>query len=349
MKFGVLDHLDFGGKSDLTQHYEDRLKLVEALDQSGFYGYHITEHHGTTLGGAASPSVFLSAAIQRTRSIRLGTLVYALPTHHPLRLIEEICMLDQMSGGRLDIGFGRGSVPSELTYFGLDPSEAAAIYTEALEHVIEGLRDGRLTDSKRFRFNGIDIKLRPAQRPHPPVWYGVHSPESAERAAKLEFHIVCNQAAENSAKLIQDFRQARARMGKDPESKLIGLHRSVVVAPSDAEASELAEQAYTNFIDSFRYVATRHGVENKISGRENSFAELMAVGRGVAGSPETVAAYLIDQIRQTGANYCLMYLAFGNLTAGQIGRSVELFVSRVMPLMRKALPAATPALDNVSA
>jgi len=344
MKFGVLDHLDFGGKADLTRHYEARLKLVEALDRAGFHGYHITEHHGTSLGGAASPSVFLSAAIQRTTSIRLGTLVYALPTHHPVRLIEEICMLDQMSGGRLDIGFGRGSVPAELTYFGLDPSEAASIYTETLRHVIDGLRDGRLTDSERFRFNGIDIKLRPAQRPHPPIWYGVHSPESAERAAQLDFHIVCNQAAENSAKLIQIFREARRRMGKDPDARLIGLHRAVVVAPTDAEAAELAEQAYANFIDSFRFVATRHGVENKISGRENSFAELMGVGRGVAGSPETVAAYLSDQMRQTGANYCLMYLAFGNLSAEQIGRSVELFVSEVMPLMRAA-SAAAPSLD----
>jgi alkanesulfonate monooxygenase SsuD/methylene tetrahydromethanopterin reductase-like flavin-dependent oxidoreductase (luciferase family) len=344
MKFGVLDHLDFGGKSDLTHHYETRLRLIEKLDRAGFYGYKITEHHGTTLGGAASPSVFLSAAIQRTRSIRLGTLVYSLPTHHPLRLIEEICMLDQMSGGRLDIGFGRGSVPPELTYFGLDPTQAPAIYAEALDHVIEGLRTGAVTDSDRFKFNRVDIKLRPRQTPHPPVWYGVHSLESAERAAQRDFHIVCNQAAENSAKLIRAFRDARSGLGKDPETKIIGLHRSVVVAPTDEEASEIAERAYANFISSFRFVANRHGIENTISGRENSFAELMGVGRGVAGSPTSVADYLIDQMRRTGANYCLMYLAFGDLTAAEIERSADLFVTKVMPLMQSAFPPelATP-------
>jgi len=339
MKFGVLDHLDFGGKADMTAHYEGRLRLIEKLEKTGFYGYHLTEHHGTTLGGAAAPSVFLSAAFQRTRSIRLGTLVYSLPTHHPLRLIEEICMLDQMSGGRLDIGFGRGSVPSELTYFGIDPKDAGELYTQALDAILQGLRTGRITDSERFSFNDVDIRLRPKQTPHPPVWYGVHSLESAERAARHDFNIVCNQAAESSAALIQRFRETRASLGKDPDAAVIGLHRSVVVAPTNGEASEIAERAYQNFISSFRFVASRHGVENKISGRENSFAELMAVGRGVAGSPMMVADYLNDQMRSTGANYCLMYLAFGDLSATEIERSVDLFASEVMPRMVQTQPA----------
>ena len=80
---------------------------------------------------APSPNVFLAAVAQRTRRLRFGPLVYALPLHHPLRLIEEICMLDQMSGGRLDIGFGRGSSPIELALYGVDPDEAQAIYAKA--------------------------------------------------------------------------------------------------------------------------------------------------------------------------------------------------------------------------
>ena len=74
---------------------------------------------------APSPSVFLSAVAQRTRRLRFGPLVWAMPLHHPLRLIEEICMLDQMSGGRLEIGFGRGSVPIEIEYYGADPADGA--------------------------------------------------------------------------------------------------------------------------------------------------------------------------------------------------------------------------------
>jgi alkanesulfonate monooxygenase SsuD/methylene tetrahydromethanopterin reductase-like flavin-dependent oxidoreductase (luciferase family) len=112
MEFGIFDHLD---RNDLPlcDYYEARLKTIEAYDRLGFYAYHVAEHHSTPIGLAPSPSVFLSAVAQRTKRLRFGPMVYALPLHHPLRLIEEICMVDQMSNGRLEIGFGRGSVPEE--------------------------------------------------------------------------------------------------------------------------------------------------------------------------------------------------------------------------------------------
>src|SRR4026209_2999920 len=108
MEFGVFDHLD---RNDLplNEYYEARLKLIEAYERASFYAYHVAEHHSTPIGLAPSPSVFLSAIAQRTSRLRFGPMVYALPLHHPLRLIEEICMVDQLSGGRLEIGFGRGS------------------------------------------------------------------------------------------------------------------------------------------------------------------------------------------------------------------------------------------------
>src|ERR1700730_16824980 len=120
MKFGVFDHMDHAAVQ-LAQQNDERLQLTEAYERAGFYAYHIAEHHATPLGMAPSPSVFLAAIAQRTRRLRFGALVYALPLYHPLRMIEEICMLDQLSGGRLDIGFGRGSSPIELRYYGQDP------------------------------------------------------------------------------------------------------------------------------------------------------------------------------------------------------------------------------------
>src|ERR1700752_3511195 len=113
MHFGVFDHLDRDG-SPLAAFYEDRLKLIELYDQLGFYAYHLAEHHATPLGMATSPMIFLSAIAQRTRQLRFGPLVLALPLYHPLRVAEEICMLDQLSNGRLEMGFGRGSSPIEL-------------------------------------------------------------------------------------------------------------------------------------------------------------------------------------------------------------------------------------------
>src|SRR5919109_1549741 len=138
MEFGVFDHLD-RYDAPLAEFYEHRLQLIEAYDRLGFYAYHLAEHHSTPLGMAPSPSVFLSAIAQRTRKLRFGPLVWAMPLHHPLRLIEEICMLDQLSGGRLELGFGRGSVPVELEYYGANPDEAQPVYAEAVEGGLKGL------------------------------------------------------------------------------------------------------------------------------------------------------------------------------------------------------------------
>jgi len=98
--FGVFDWIDRAAEP-LHRLYEERLQLLEVADSAGFFCYHLAEHHSTPLGMAPSPALFLSAAAQRTRSIHLGPLVYLLPLYNPLRLIEEVAMLDQLSGGRL--------------------------------------------------------------------------------------------------------------------------------------------------------------------------------------------------------------------------------------------------------
>src|SRR5690606_2087517 len=117
MECGVFDHVD---RSDAPLHvfFAQRLKLTEAHDQLGFYGYHAAEPHFTPPGMQASPSIFLASVAQRTRRLRFGAMVYTLPLHHPLRLAEEICMLDQLSKGRLQVGIGRGISPIEAAYYG---------------------------------------------------------------------------------------------------------------------------------------------------------------------------------------------------------------------------------------
>src|SRR5262252_6722014 len=131
MKFGIFDHMDRAG-SDLGRQFDERLRLIALYEQAGFHAYHLAEHHATPLGLAPSPSVFLAAVAQRTRRLRFGPLVFTLSLHHPLRIAEEICMLDQMSAGRFELGVGRGVSPHEVAYWGVDPAKAQAMYIEAL-------------------------------------------------------------------------------------------------------------------------------------------------------------------------------------------------------------------------
>src|SRR5258708_17580237 len=169
MDFGIFDHLDRQPGQPLTEFYEARLTLVEAYDRGGFHAYHVAEHHSTPLGLAPSPSVFLAAAIQRTRRLRLGPLVYTLPLYNPLRLIEEICMLDQMSGGRLELGVGRGISPIHVGFHGLSADQTPRIYVEALQVILKGLAGPVLDHRGEFyRFSDVPIHLSPVHSPHPP-------------------------------------------------------------------------------------------------------------------------------------------------------------------------------------
>ena len=143
--FGLFDWIDRRQAAPLGQLYEERLKLIEAADAAGLFAYHLAEHHATPLGMAPSPSVFLSAVAQRTRRIRLGPLVYLLPLYSPLRLIGEICMLDHLSGGRLELGVGRGVSPYEVGYHGFDPGRTRAMFQEALAVILAGMTSPRLT------------------------------------------------------------------------------------------------------------------------------------------------------------------------------------------------------------
>ena len=114
---------------------------------------------------APSPALFLTAAAQRTRRIRLGPLVYLLPLYHPLRLIEEVCMLDHLSGGRLDLGVGRGVSPYELGYFGVDAAASRAIFNEALGVLIAGMTQARLTfEGEHYQYHDVPMELHPLQQ-----------------------------------------------------------------------------------------------------------------------------------------------------------------------------------------
>lgn len=344
MEFGVFDHLD-RYDAPLADFYEDRLCIAEAYDRAGFYAYHLAEHHATPLGMAPSPSVFLSAVAQRTKRLRFGPLVWAMPLHHPLRLIEEICMLDQMSGGRLEIGFGRGSVGIEIEYYGGNPAAAQEIYTEASELVLKGLTSKVLDHhGKHFTVDHVPMELEPLQKPHPPVWYGVHAPESAERAARRGLNVVSLDPPAETRTAMDRYRAVRRQLHAPPAIlPKLGLGRFIVVAPSDTEALALARRAYLVWYASFTHLFRRHGY-TQTHARPATFDLLMERGQGVAGSPRTVTEFLSSQLAATGCNYVVGQFTFGDLTRAESLRSIALFADEVMPALRaKALPQGAVA------
>src|SRR5438067_8933352 len=144
MEFGVFDHLDKNDRP-LARYYAERLEIIAAYERAGFYAYHVAEHHLTDLGMAPSPSVFLAAVASRTTRLRFGPMIFAAPLYHPLRLLQEIAMLDQMSGGRLEMGFGRGAAAAEIRFFDVDPAKTEQLCEQTVAFILEGMRASAVT------------------------------------------------------------------------------------------------------------------------------------------------------------------------------------------------------------
>jgi alkanesulfonate monooxygenase SsuD/methylene tetrahydromethanopterin reductase-like flavin-dependent oxidoreductase (luciferase family) len=181
IRFGIFDHIEHLPGVPLTRLYAERLTQLEALDEAGFFSYHLAEHHTPAVHSMApSQNVFLSSAAQRTKRLRFGPGVYVLPLHHPLRLIEEVSMLDHLSNGRLEIGVGRGGV-MEAYFWGQEGDEHvnARRYEEVLGALKAGLAHDELNYKGEFvSFEEVPMRLRPLQRPTPPFWY-MRNPETA--------------------------------------------------------------------------------------------------------------------------------------------------------------------------
>jgi alkanesulfonate monooxygenase SsuD/methylene tetrahydromethanopterin reductase-like flavin-dependent oxidoreductase (luciferase family) len=339
LAFGVFDHLDSSGLP-LAEFYENRLKLTEAYDRLGFYGYHVAEHHATPLGMAPSPGIFLAAVAQRTRRLNFGPLVYTLPLYPPLRLIEEICMLDQISGGRFQLGVGRGISPIETRHCGVDPDAAPKMFAEAFEVILRGLQS-RVLDfrGEYYRFDHVPLELEPWQKPHPPLWYGASTPASVERPASIGASIVTNANAVAARALFERYAALRAAAGAGGEPKL-GIARHVVVADTDEVALTLARPAYRRWHASFLKLWLDHGTRPVNVVYPAEFDGDGHDGRMIAGSPATVRDALQAQIDQCGANYVLTRFAFGDIALADAERSVALFAEQVMPRLRAKQPAA---------
>jgi alkanesulfonate monooxygenase SsuD/methylene tetrahydromethanopterin reductase-like flavin-dependent oxidoreductase (luciferase family) len=332
VKFGIFDHLDRNG-DDLPTFYEQRLQLCEIYDREGFSGYHLAEHHSTPIGLAPSPSVFLSAVVQRTRKLRMAPLVYLLPFYHPIRLIEEICMLDQMSGGRYEIGVGRGISPIESSFYGVDAAEGAERYAESLAIVSAGLRESQITfHGKFYELDNVPLEIAPFQRPFPRFWYGVHAPESAQRAARAGFHVVTNEGPVQTAAIAAAYGAEWQSIGESGDMPEVGVVRHIVVADTDEQALALARPAYAQWYENLYHLHRRYG-RTAVHGKATDLDGAVVEGTAIVGSPETVARVLAEQFAASGFSYLLGQFAFGNFTAERAKRSIGLFTEKVRPML----------------
>ncbi len=339
---GIFDYVDAGQAARQADVYEQRLRLLEYADAAGYYCYHLAEHHSTPLSLVPSPNVFLAAAAQRTKRIRLGTLVYLLPFYNPLRLIDEICMVDQLSRGRLEIGLGRGIQPWECRAYNIDPQETRALFRESLDVLLMGLRTGRVDyQGEHLAFHDVPVTMRPYQEPYPPLWYPTSGPDF-EWMAQQGFSsisgalfIPVKAIPERVAAYWQTLRAHRELPGRlnghEPHPKF-GFACLIYVGESDAEALATARAAYPAFYDRFSWLFRLRG--DPYVERLRSFDGLLEPGMVLVGSPATVRARLQETMDLIGGNYFAGIFAWGSLGEERTLRSLRLFAEEVMPALR---------------
>jgi alkanesulfonate monooxygenase SsuD/methylene tetrahydromethanopterin reductase-like flavin-dependent oxidoreductase (luciferase family) len=341
LQFGIFDQNDHG-PYPLAEQYDKRPQLLELYDSLGFRTYHMSEHHSTPLNRTPSPSVFLSAVAQRTKRLRLGALVYVLPAHHPLRLAEEICMLDHLSHGRIEIGIGRGASPHELAYWGVDPDAAQAMYVEAYGVIMQALTKDEVNFAgKHFQFAKVPIEIKPLQQPHPPLWYAVPVPEGAAWPAQNKINIVCAGPLPRVREITDHYRAAWAAAGYAHDAlPLLGINRFVIAADSDREAMAFGRRAWPVFFKSFMKLWKLHGTQPRYARIPEDFDTLVQNGGAIAGSPGTIRDRVRHMTEEAGANYFISQFSFGDLRHEEVTHSVGIFAREMLPASRERLAQA---------
>jgi alkanesulfonate monooxygenase SsuD/methylene tetrahydromethanopterin reductase-like flavin-dependent oxidoreductase (luciferase family) len=350
VQFGIFDHCEQSSRPTGVT-YQERFRLAQRAEAAGFYAYHVAEHHGSPLSLVPSPSVFLAALAQHTSTLRLGPLVYLLPLYDPYRLAEEICMLDHLSGGRLELGVGKGGNPIELGFFKLTPTCASDRFDEAFKAVMQGLTEGHISfEGQHYSMANSPLEDRTAQRPYPPIWYPTASASgSIKWAANQGFNTIVSGPPSICAEVIKVFRDNFVP-GPHGNAPKIGVSRYVFIADTDKEAMRVGREAYAYHHANFSKLFRDAGIDLSKSPvmPPAELDEAVRKGWAVAGNPSTVREQLGNMFDQIGNNYFAFAPLIANLPLEWGLRTIDLFESEIMPSFASTTAAAATAKQAVA-
>ncbi|HXU40829.1 MAG TPA: LLM class flavin-dependent oxidoreductase [Burkholderiales bacterium] len=341
LEVGIFDWVEESVRPP-SEVYKHKLELAAAADRAGFHGYFLAEHQGTPLSIGGSPSLLLSAMFQRTQRLRAGALTFCLPWYNPYRFYNEICMLDHLSGGRLEMGVGRGVSPIESLIYGLKGiDESREKYREALEIFFEACRTTTLNyRGKHYAFQDAELHLKPLQQPYPPLWFPTSNKESIDFTASHGYHTAFLGKLADVKPLFDRYREIWEKHRNDPgrhnahvRTPFLAKTAHLVIAETDAEAEKLGLDAYWKWAGHIHHLTRKHGRPDVH--KADPYAEDSAQ-RLITGSPKTALERLQEMLYITSANYLLCIFSFGDLAPEHALRSLELFSREVMPKLKAA-------------
>jgi len=330
MKFGVLQFFSWPDRRvALPVVYERALERIEIMDRSGYDAVWITEHHFNDYSVCPSIPVMGAYAAARTKKLHIATGVTLAAFYHPLRLAEEIALLDILSGGRVYWGAGRGFDPKEFRTFGMTPEESYPRFREAVDIVLAAWRNPRVKYSgKYYSFDEIEVLPKPLQQPHPPMWVAAHNPTAIEWAAQQGYSMMLGP--HSPASVIDDgmkmWRRLMVEYGHNLAGRVLPTVRLVAIAPTDAEAADIAREGSKFMLRT--YINPQGDRDNDTMLR--NYVDSMVIH----GTAERV----IDKIRRLNEEIHLDYM----ITAPLSHETFLAFTDQVLPKLATSEPVIAP-------
>jgi alkanesulfonate monooxygenase SsuD/methylene tetrahydromethanopterin reductase-like flavin-dependent oxidoreductase (luciferase family) len=356
--WGVIPHSSTG--TAIADDYDAHIRLAQRLERLGWHSYFIIEHQNAPQGISA-PTVYLTAVARETSRLRLGAMMWQLPFYNPMRLAQEVAMLDQLSRGRVEFGTGIGVHEHEFIRWGVDYYQRAAMSEEVLAIVKQAWTQDDVTfQGKYFHFDEALPHPKPFQQPYPPIWAAVHSDQSVEFAARNNYNVAKNLDTDDVvAGKFDLYRKVWHASGHAGAMPRIFLMRSVHVAPTDEQAHEEAREfvaAGAQRVGGGPIAQTRVGWGSNARGmgRDSERADNAARGQTMAqaardyqfnvdnglalvGSPETIVRKLqAGQARMGYDLFCTNH-QLGRMAPELVDRSIELFGNEVIPAFAPVL------------
>lgn len=354
MKFGVFYEFQLPRPWRADSEYEllqNGLTQIELADRLGYdYAWQVEHHFTEEYSHSSAPEVFLAAASQRTRNIRLGHGVVQLPTNHIARVAERVSTLDLLSNGRVELGTGEGSTTTEIHPFNIRFRDKREIYEESIQALIPMFTQ----EGSEFHGQYIDFPLRnvlpkPRQKPHPPLWVACSNLQTIEKAGRwgmgaLGFQFVSPDAATAWVnRYYNNLIRNQERLADYPANPNIAMVCGFMCAETDELAMEKAA-GWTFFIFALQYYS-KNGYaepgklnmwEKYLEWRETPKAQ-EALNTGLIGSPDTIRRKL-REYQATNVDQVILLNQSGKNTHEDICASLELFAREVMPEFQAAEP-----------
>ena len=325
--------------------YDSALEQMLAAEALGYHSVWIAEHHFNDYGLCPAPPVLAAFIAARTTTLRLGMGVSLLPLHHPVDLAESLAVLDVVSGGRLDVGIGRGGTLQDYETFQSDRADARARVEEGIALIQQSWSGAPFDFQGRFHSaQGVHVRPRPVQRPHPPLFIACNSEDSVRSAARLGLPTLSSffVPVDELQRRHRLYRELAREAGRSPgeietlEAQSWGM-RVVHVAPSREEALRAIEAPFMGYQQKMavlRSDSAGGSVPDSFDRsllRLRSFQEYLATGWTLLGTADEVRERLQQYLEATGYRRVLLLMALPGLDTALALRSMRLFAEKVAP------------------